>query len=133
MRLSDATVIAMNACALRFDGWAFVARRGGDRILATLSDHFVATLQTSVDSNENHATFFALQRFLFKWGGEQLSESSREHAAFGFLFLHLYRLDVEPTLRAPEHWERWQVEHAARAELYAAEVRESLLRDHRDD
>lgn len=129
MSFPDLTHEVMTTCALRFDGWKFFQEQGDEGVFVTLTDRFVTTLQTSSNPNENHATFFALQRYLCKWGGEYLPESSREHSAFRYLFLHLYRVEIEPGFRCLEYWERWQARYAARADEYAAEARESILRD----
>ncbi|RYG16740.1 HNH endonuclease [bacterium] len=60
----------VNLCALRFDGYAYEAATGTP--MWRLADRFVETRVFSAEQNENHAAFFALQRHLFKWGGEQL-------------------------------------------------------------
>lgn len=129
MSHGDLTHEVMTTCALRFDGWKFFEERDDEQIFVTLTDRFVTTLRVSSDPNENHAAFFALQRYLCKWGGEQLPEFSREHMAFRYLFLHLYRAEIEPSLRCLEYWERWNSRYAPDAEEHAAEVRESILRD----
>jgi hypothetical protein len=124
--LSPETEDAMITCALRFDGYGYADRRGDDELLAALADRFVETLTMSEDQAENHAAFFCLQRFLFKWGGENLPPTSPEHVAFLLLFLHLYRAEVEPLLRLEEYWERWRVRYEERAERFAAEVRSAI-------
>ena len=123
----DSADDAMSFCALRFDGWKYVERRGDPRILSKLSMKFVETLQASSDSAENHAAFFALQRYLHKWGGEQLAEDARERKAYKFLFLHLYLAEVDPDLRDMRFWERWRDTYAEQAETFAAEIRARLL------
>lgn len=117
----------LQAFALRFDGYAYAASRGHDGLLAEWAGRFVATLQLADVEEENHATFFALQRFLGKWGGETLAEESREHLAYRFLFLHLYRAEIPPEF-VPE----WSVGgmrdlDLGRLELIAARVREQMI------
>ena len=48
------------------------------------------SLTLHVKQEDNLAAFFALQRFLHKWGGEHLTKYADEHIAYDFLFLHLY-------------------------------------------
>jgi len=96
IRLSDSLVTdAMNLCALRFDGYAFLEslqNTGTPVEFSDLLEPVVKSLILHPDQNRNFAAFFALQRFLFKWGGEHLTAYSSEHIAYDFLFLHLYRL-----------------------------------------
>lgn len=73
MPLSQEAEETLITCALRFYyGYAYAERRGDDQTLVTVSNRFVDSLQTSGDPLENFAAFFALQRFLYKWGGEYL-------------------------------------------------------------
>jgi hypothetical protein len=118
----------LTTCALRFDGWAYFERCGDEQLFVTLSDRYLATLRMSSDKNENLAVSFGLQRYLYKWGGDYLPESSREHQGFQFLFLHLYQAEIESDLRNEEYWGLWQSRYADQAEGYAAEIRERLLR-----
>ena len=125
MPLSERTENAVMTCALRFNRYAFESRRDGGT-LADLSRRFVESLCTSDDPAENLAAFFALQRFLGKWGGEQLGDDAREQTAYRLLFLHLYRTDVPPDLRLAGYHREWHALDADAVEHAAAEVRESL-------
>jgi hypothetical protein len=128
MPLSRETEDAVTCCALRFDGYKLADVREAPDLLAQLTDQYLATLRLSEDPLENLAVFFALQRFLCKWGGDYLSKTAMEHRAYRLLFLHLYRTEIDPQWRIDEYWREWQGTHAARAEEIAAEVRADLLR-----
>jgi hypothetical protein len=117
----------MITCALRFDGDAYASRLGDDELLTRLADRVVETLRTSPDQNENLAAFYALQRWLYKWGGETLPENSRDRQAFRLLFLHVYRVEVEESLRFEKYHEKWLSLGADLIEDHAAAIRESLL------
>jgi hypothetical protein len=121
-------------CALRFDGYKYKDATGigsSDGFLSglmELSEPVVERLELHSDPDRNHAAFFALQRFLYKWGGDYLSISSREHLAFRFLFLDLYKRDVPAEFRHQEYWERWQKRYEPRKEHYAGIIRNTFCR-----
>lgn len=107
----------VNACALRFDGYRYEALNGRDASLPSLANRFCETRTFSAAEDDNHATFFALQRYLFKWGGEQLPYTSPEHRAYRALYIRLHRLDVAPAYRLAPYYDEWRTlycEHAAR-------------------
>jgi hypothetical protein len=133
MPLSNQAEEALISCALRFDGYAYAQRRGDDQILATLSNRFIDSFRTFDDPLENLAAFFALQRFLYKWGGEYLTESSREHVAFRLLFLHLYRAEIGPEFTHEEYDRRWRQLTMDKVEQLAAEIRQCIYQAHPDD
>lgn len=124
--LSDKDRETIDCCALRFDGHAYAESRKRPDLLPELTGRFVKTLKFSSDRNNNLAAFFALQRFLGKWGGEMLPESSRDWIAFKFLYLHLYRVDIPSEFRLAEHHASWARRHAHRAERVAARLRVHL-------
>ena len=113
--------------ALRFDGYACAASRGRDALLAEWSTRFVRTLQLADDPLEDHAAFFALQRYLTKWGGEALSEQSREHLAYRLLFLHLYRTPAPAAFALGDGARHLRDLDLGRLEAVAARVREQLI------
>src|SRR6188768_2125727 len=90
---------SQTACALRFNGYEYekftcnADPTGAE--FAKLIDPVVKTLQLHSNQNDNHAAFFGLQRHLNKWGGEYLTNYSDEHIAYDFLFLHLYKAEVD--------------------------------------
>ena len=125
---------ALSTCALRFDGYAFVAalqREGGDAAqidLPQLADAVSRDLRLHDNLNYNFAAFFALQRYLHKWGGEYLTKYADEHIAYDFLFLHLYQHEPPAPFRMEEYCQAWQKEFAAEVESIAAYVRRSFRR-----
>src|SRR3954447_14326883 len=58
----------LTCCALRFDGWAYSEATGLDFPEAT--KRVVQDGAWPESREERLAVFFALQRHLFKWGGE---------------------------------------------------------------
>lgn len=128
---SEVTEIQMT-CALRFAGYEYEAqvRQGADDrfILAECSCHVVKTLTLFDDPLKAFAAFFALQRFLFKWGGERLTKYSPEHVAFDFLFLHLYMREVTEEFSDERYMTEWRRFAPERIELAAAHVRQSFVR-----
>ena len=121
---------ALCVCSLRFDGYRWLeAHRPGENLtdFRLYVDPIVDTLRLHSDDDLNFAACFALQRFLCKWGGEMLPPESREHVAWRYLFLHLYRQEVPVRFRHPEYAERWDREFAQTASAHAALVREALL------
>lgn len=88
----------MAACALRFDGYAYAQSRAEGGLLVELTRRFEDTLVFSEIEEENHAAFFAFQRYLCKWGGESLGPESRSHFAYRTLFIRLHAIPV------PQQW-----------------------------
>lgn len=88
----------------------------------------VGSLILHNSQEDNFAAFFGLQRYLFKWGCERLTNFPDEHIAFDFLFLHLYR--VEPPIRFTDEncTLRWDREFKDTIEVTAALVRSSFRR-----
>ena len=86
---------AMNACALRFLGYeyekSFLRNQNTDtkESLVELATSIVESLVLYDDQNKNMAAFFALQRGLFKGGGEYLTKYADEHLAFVFVLLQV--------------------------------------------
>jgi hypothetical protein len=123
---------AQGICALRFEGYEYEEQlsgkgAGGGGGLSALAEPIIETLTLHNNQNHNFAAFFILQRFLAKWGGETLPESSKEHIAYDFLFLHLYRIDPPEPFRHEDYCLEWQQEFAPHAEAIAAGVRKRLL------
>ena len=123
----------MITCALRFDGYRYIeiqeGQPGGDGWDFTqLVRPIVEQLVLSADEAQNFAAFFALQRYLFKWGGEGLTKFSAEHLAFDFLFLHLYTKPVPREFQDEQYCLQWDRGFAAQSEAAAAFVRNSLRR-----
>lgn len=125
---------AESVCALRFLGYEYEESvglavpgvTGGG--LSRLIEPVIQSFEFHVDQNDNFAAFFGLQRVLHKWGGESLTKHSREHLAYDFLFLHLYRLEPPSQFCHADYSTRWQREFLGRSELIAAFVRDSFRR-----
>jgi hypothetical protein len=122
----------MLVCALRFDGYRYLEvvhpKLSKETNFSPLVEPLVETLSFHSDLNDNFAAFFALQRYLHRWGGERLTKYSREHVAYDHLFLMLYRQPVLKDFVNREYDLRWEREFASRAEEIAAYVRNSFRR-----
>jgi hypothetical protein len=119
---------AMLLCALRFDGYSYLEVVHPKLSKETNFSPLVETLSLHSDLNDNFAAFFALQRYLHKWGGARLTKYSREHVAYDHLFLMLYRQPVFKDFVNRDYDVRWEREFASRAEEIAAYVRNSFRR-----
>ncbi|MCC6355232.1 MAG: hypothetical protein IT577_15175 [Verrucomicrobiae bacterium] len=119
----------MITCALRFDGYRWLeATQGRDpHDFRPWTVPLVQSLRLHPTDAESFATYFALQRWLFKWGGEMQSQSAAGHTAFRFLFLHLHHLPTPPDFVNPEYERQWLgIDRGTIAE-HAAAVRVALL------
>ncbi len=107
--------------ALRFDGSKYAEETGWSHedALAEAQD----SRQLPQRPEERICLFFMLQRFLMKWGGEDLSRSGVEWWAFRELFLQTASLKVSDQWRAGEWYANWQTECAAHREEHIAFVR----------
>ena len=99
--LDEATIDAVMTIALRFDGYQYLDAQGSSDF-SPLVEPMVESLAFSESDEENRAVFFALQRFLHKWGGERLSFTSREWSCYLLLFLHLKDKPVPRRFAWPE-------------------------------
>jgi hypothetical protein len=79
-------------CALRFDGYAYISRARFDHQDAL--EQFFQQGVWPANQFQRMALFFFLQRFLYKWGGEQLPRTSKHWKAFRSLFLLVCRHEV---------------------------------------
>ena len=109
---------AQTICALRFKGYEYEEAVGlvepGEvgMGLAQLVKPIVDTRMFHSDQNLNFASFFGLQRFLHKWGGERHTKYSDEYFAYDLLFLHLYHLDPPPDFTDRAYNARWHQKFA---------------------
>ena len=119
----------MITCALRFDGYRWLeATKGHDpHDFRPWTVPLVQSLRLHPTDAENFATYFALQRWLFKWGGEMQAESAAGHTAFRFLFLHLHHLPTPTVFVHPEYERQWLGIDIAIVAEHAAVVRMALL------
>jgi len=114
------------ACALRFDGYLYQEKTGIE--FPDLNKPIKATRRMYKDPLKNFAVFFALQRFLCKWGGEQLTKQSPEHMAYDFLYLQLYQIETPVEYAYAEFAERWKLIADDQREDTAQFIRNSLSR-----
>lgn len=122
--LSEACRNTMNIAALRFDGYRYIETKypGEPEKFPDLTEPICESWQLHKSEYDNFAAFFALQRFLCKWGGEYLTWDSKEWKAYAFLFLHLYTRSPDPRFTHQEYLEQWRTAHA-HSESAAAEIR----------
>jgi 5-methylcytosine-specific restriction enzyme subunit McrC len=122
----------INCCALRFDGYAFLEDAHQKEIIPKavgfpeLNVPIVKKRKLYPENEKNAAVFFALQRFLCKWGGEQLPESSNERIAFNLLYLHLYKEGIPKSYKHEEYGRRWERISERDKEAVARYLREQL-------
>jgi hypothetical protein len=121
----------MSFAAMRFDGYKYEHERlgkvGAGSGLSRLSHAVVSTGELHSDDADNFGAFFILQRFLCKWGGEQLGVDSPEWQAFAKLFLHL--MDKEcPREFVWAPWAEDYEQHRHRNGEIAGILREHVLR-----
>lgn len=127
--LNDEIVRTMITCALRFGGyrWLEATQGRGANAFSPWTVPVTQRLRLHLTGEENLAAFFALQRWLFKWGGETQSQSAADHTAFRFLFLHLHHLPTPPDFVNPEYERQWLGIDIAIVAEHAAVVRMALL------
>lgn len=127
---SDREREALMWCALRLDGWRLLVEIEGKDTgnCSPYVDPIVKERRLHEDDRLNHLAFFALQRYLGKFGGEDRTPYSDEQIAYRFLFLHLYRQPVPRGFESRNFPPRWEEDFAPRAEEIAAEIRRTFTR-----
>ncbi len=117
-------------CALRFDGYKWLEAklgRGAAHDFTPWTQPVIETLEVHSTLEENFVAFFALQRWLHKWGGEMLPESAPDHTAYRFLFLHLHAVETPERFIHDEYQARWLQTNPKRVAHHASLVRRALL------
>lgn len=106
----------LSAWALRFDGHKCREETGFDD--GAFTKRFFETGNLEWAKPLDCLTMFCLlQRWLFKWGGDQLPLNHPDWRLFRELFLHTAALDVPPRYQGdpetslPEWYERWDREY----------------------
>lgn len=119
----------MILCAMRFDGyrWLETTQGRGANDFTPWTEPVARTMCLHLTDTENFAAYFALQRWLFKWGGEMQAPSAADHTAFRFLFLHLHHLPTPPEFLNPEYGRQWTNLDRQIIVAHAARVRHALL------
>ncbi|MEM7680636.1 MAG: hypothetical protein AAF288_01635 [Planctomycetota bacterium] len=110
------------AAALRFDGYSYAE---SVRLEIADFDRRVGPDVTNSDApaEEKFAALFALQRFLFKWGGERLPTYSPEWKRFRELFLATAESVPPRSFAAEGYFDHWQARYAPRVSECIALVR----------
>ena len=101
-------------CALRFDGYKYKQLTDFDQ-KGALEDFF-ATGEWTISPLEQLATFFLLQRGLFKWGLEWEPKDGKYWRAFRSLFLLVHHYEVPEALRdtVNDSYYRWEYKYKPR-------------------
>ena len=107
----------LTACALRFDGYAYVEATGFRHQAAIRRMIEIRTCWRSTE--RMMCMFFMLQRYLCKWGGETLPETSPEWWAYRELFLKVAHESVPATYRHEPFATEWD-------ERYAPNLRDAI-------
>lgn len=134
LEFPDDIVNAIMTCALRFDGYGYASRfpynrtSDGSVDVCAFYEPIVKTLTLFPDDLMNFTAFFGLQRCLYKFGGESLTNYSDEHIVYNFLFLHLYQREVPEEYRVEGYCLEWRRQYQYRAEEIAGVIRSSFRR-----
>lgn len=126
MELED----AITTCALRFMGYeywderhhAFEGAHSGD--FSALTTDLIKTGTLHDNDNDNLGAFFILQRYLCKWGGEQLKEDSPERIVYYRLFLHCYKLEIPDAFQHSDYHNKWTQSSPTKHEAIADQIRQ---------
>lgn len=116
--LEDST---LTNSALRFDGYAYEKDHEIDveNLLTRAKDRGI----DSLSHPEKFCAFFALQRFLYKWGGERLSRNGPTWRLFRGLFLCIYAEEVPTGYYDKAYQAEWERKIVPRLELCVNVVR----------
>jgi hypothetical protein len=127
------TQSVMHTCALRFNGWEYLdsLNRDTDKKIEfpALTKPLIGTEYLWDEPRKNLAAFFALQRWLCKWGGERLPETDPDWQAYRRLFLHLCREPRDPDFAMPEYVSQWNEIPDKRRESAIRLIRSLVARD----
>ncbi|MBN1641866.1 MAG: hypothetical protein JXA09_11590 [Anaerolineae bacterium] len=105
LRVKYDEVDVLIVCALRFDGYRYV-----DQVLDGNNEairRYIDRAEVPPDPLMQMATFFHLQRFLMKWGGEQLSHSGPTWRLFRTLCLQVADYPVPLQFQQWEYYPHW--------------------------
>lgn len=121
----------LSVSALRFDGYKYEQSRfsgiGPGVGLSQLSHAVKTTGRMHAGEADNFGAFFILQRWLCKWGGEQLGFDSPDWQAFAKLFLHLLDKECPHEFVSREWAEQFEAQRHRDA-VIAEAVREKVLK-----
>lgn len=103
----------IDCCALRFDGYSYMDVAHQENWLPpevdfpALNKQIIQSRTFYADEDKNAAVFFALQRYLGKWGGEHLPESSAERVAYKLLYLNRYKQGIPDRFKHVDYERKW--------------------------
>jgi hypothetical protein len=101
--LCEDTILTI--CALRFDGYRYSEE--SDVTLAEVVQLAEKLGPAKLSPMQRCCAFLALQRYLFKWGGERLPLNSSEWKLFRSLFLTVHELEIPEEYRDEEYHAQW--------------------------
>lgn len=107
--------------ALRFAGYEYQRATGWD--VSSEIRRYELTGEIPEGDFRRLTMFFMLQRYLFKWGGEYLTDRSRIWHRFRELYLQTCALYIPPEYRYQSFYAKWEREHQPRLQEHAALVR----------
>jgi hypothetical protein len=113
----------LTCCALRFDGYKYAEEQGFQS--DALVDQYLQTSKWHGTELELLATFFHLQRALFKWGLVYETSESPYWRAFRELFLQLYSAEIPEQYQMTEYYGEWIEDFQPRLAQCVAVVRET--------
>lgn len=96
----------LTACALRFDGYKYQTQTGFDPRIA-IANYFQEG-QWQLEPNQLLATFFFLQRSLYKYDLQQEPKDSKFRKAFRSLFFECADLDIPSQYQQSEYYQNWE-------------------------
>lgn len=112
----------LSAWALRMDGYEYKEQAGFDAE-AAVERFFSNGRWDHLAPVEKQATFFLLQRSLFKWALADAPRHGRYWRAFRSLFFEVVALEVPEALRKAELYEEWERRFLPRRQEHMALVR----------
>jgi hypothetical protein len=104
--MKDSYIEIRNICALRFDGYKYAKAQGTSLVDLSSRAESEFPFESELD---NFAAFFALQRYLFKWGGESLPPNHPLHQLFERMFRQLAPLPTPSEFANAEYDRKWQI------------------------
>lgn len=113
----------LTQCALRFDGYRYPTASEFD-YRAALAEYMKTGSWSHLGTVEQLTTFFMLQRYLCKWGGDYLADYSPEWRGFRDLFFLNCRREIPPEYQMADYAQRWEQEFRPHIEECIAIVRQ---------
>jgi len=113
----------LTACALRFDGNRFLSNR-----LEEFQTAYLIPCLIPENDLEKMALMFLLQRWLFKWGGENEPKNGKYWSAFRKLFLQVSRFPVPEEYQSEDFYSSWVGNYIP----FLIEAEELVLNNHQN-